>query len=115
MNTTTRHLVTNTFAASVIAAAVAVGAVSGTAVTLAVSGPESPSTKITEDSPGWDCRYHGNNVCGPNSDHAPGLYFPDADGLRMVKAWPESQSPEAFWRSLDVNGDGQLGDIELGS
>jgi hypothetical protein len=23
-------------------------------------------TKVQEDSPGWDCRKHGNKVCGPN-------------------------------------------------
>jgi hypothetical protein len=31
---------------------------------------------LTEDSPGWDCRIHGNRVCGPGNDQgvAPGDY-----------------------------------------
>jgi len=29
------------------------------------------ATVIEEDSPGWDCRIHGNRVCGP--DNAQGV------------------------------------------
>ncbi|ARB11383.1 hypothetical protein SEA_CHORKPOP_64 [Mycobacterium phage Chorkpop] len=39
-----------------------------------------------EDDPTFDCRYHGNHICGPlNVDgYAPGLYI---DGVR-VDPWP---------------------------
>ncbi len=25
-------------------------------------------TVTTEDSPGWDCRIHGNRICGPTNN-----------------------------------------------
>ncbi|AXC38432.1 hypothetical protein SEA_PHRODOBAGGINS_65 [Mycobacterium phage PhrodoBaggins] len=39
-----------------------------------------------EDDPAFDCRYHGNHICGPlNVDgYAPGLYI---DGV-LVDPWP---------------------------
>ena len=31
-----------------------------------------PASGPTEDSPGWDCRIHGNRVCGPgNAQNVP--------------------------------------------
>ena len=31
-----------------------------------------PDTRVTEDSAEWDCRMHGNRICGPgNSQHEP--------------------------------------------
>jgi hypothetical protein len=30
-------------------------------------GPASADTAILEDSAGWDCRVHGNRVCGPGN------------------------------------------------
>jgi hypothetical protein len=43
-------------------------------VTKAYTGPTPPV--ITEDTPGFDCRYNGNHICGPgNSNHVKaGLY-----------------------------------------
>jgi hypothetical protein len=37
-----------------------------------------PSSGPTEDSPQWDCRIHGNRICGPgNAQNVPaGYYFP---------------------------------------
>jgi hypothetical protein len=33
-----------------------------------IGGPVGPPPVITEDSPGWDCRVHGNQICGPTND-----------------------------------------------
>lgn len=74
------------------------------------------SADIAEDNPKWDCRTMGNHVCGPdNGNHWAGLYFTDGDGVRLVKPWLNDQTSAEFFRSLDVNGDGRLSDIELGS
>jgi hypothetical protein len=45
---------------AILAAILAVATVTLAAPVSAVSGP-------TEDSPGWDCRVHGNRVCGPGN------------------------------------------------
>jgi hypothetical protein len=37
------------------------------ALTLISSTPV-PTPVLTEDSPGWDCRIHGNRICGPTND-----------------------------------------------
>jgi hypothetical protein len=37
-----------------------------TAVDLTVI--EDQQFSITEDSPGWDCRVHGNRICGVTND-----------------------------------------------
>lgn len=47
-----------------------------------VSAPIAGAQPV-EDSPGWDCRIHGNQICGPtNSQGVPagnyaGIYEPD--------------------------------------
>jgi Spy/CpxP family protein refolding chaperone len=52
-----------------VAAVVAALLLSGCASSVAAPG-------LTEDSPGWDCRIHGNRVCGPGNAQgvAPGDY-----------------------------------------
>jgi hypothetical protein len=56
---------------AILAAILAVATVTLAAPVSAASGP-------TEDSPGWNCRIHGNRVCGPgNAQNVPaGYYFP---------------------------------------
>jgi hypothetical protein len=41
------------------------------ALTLAlalISSSPVPTPVLTEDSHGWDCRIHGNRICGPTND-----------------------------------------------
>jgi len=42
----------------------------------------APASGPTEDSPGWDCRVHGNRICGPgNSQGVPAGYYVPAGWL----------------------------------
>lgn len=58
-----------------------------TVVHKAYKQPPAPPI-ITEDSPGFDCRYNGNHICGPgNSNHVKaGLY--NRNG-KMALTWRE--------------------------
>lgn len=38
-----------------------------------------------EDDPGFDCRVHGNEVCGPTAEYTPGCY---RDGV-LVMPWSD--------------------------
>lgn len=49
------------------------------AVAMALGAPgiaagDTGAQVITEDSALWDCRIHGNRVCGPGSGYPPGRY-----------------------------------------
>jgi hypothetical protein len=49
-----------------------VGAVLAVVATVTLAAPVSAVSGPTEDSPGWDCRVHGNRVCGPgNAQNVP--------------------------------------------
>ena len=45
-----------------------VGAVLAIVATVTLAAPIASASGPTEDSPGWDCRIHGNRVCGPTND-----------------------------------------------
>lgn len=52
------------------------------------------AAEVHEEDPGFDCRIHGNRICGP--------VRVDIDGRLMLP--------------VDMNGDGRIvGDIEMGS
>jgi hypothetical protein len=44
-----------------------VGAVLAIVATVTLSAPIASASGPTEDSPQWDCRIHGNRVCGPGN------------------------------------------------
>ena len=43
------------------------GLIPGAQVDPAVTGPDDSVAQVEEDSPMWDCRVHGNRVCGPDA------------------------------------------------
>lgn len=47
--------------------------------------PAVPVIEPREDDPGFDCRIHGNEVCGPTGEHTPGCY---RDGV-LVMPWSD--------------------------
>jgi hypothetical protein len=50
-------------------------------------------TKITEDSPGWDCKTMGNKVCGPKSPKVVNIDEAEDD------AWNTMQNLESYCRA----------------
>ena len=55
------------------------GLAAAIAVPMALGAPgiavgDTGAQVITEDSALWDCRIHGNRMCGPGSGHPAGRY-----------------------------------------
>ena len=64
------------FLAAAMAVAMALGAPG-------IAAGDTGAQVITEDSALWDCRIHGNRVCGAGSGYPPGRY----DRGALVAPW----------------------------
>lgn len=71
---------------SIFAAGIVIGAAFGLPAGGIMLATAEAQPVLQEDDPGWDCRVHGDGVCGPgNSNGVPaGLY--DAAG-QLVASW----------------------------